>query len=118
MYVCTLNRYLNFYYRTPTISSLHQDLSICMYVPCVPRYFAFEANPLHVEHVQELSVDDLKELLLENEISNFDPVAEAFKVFDPRGEGSFDGSKLRAAFVSFGFGELSDEEFEILKRVG
>ena len=68
--------------------------------------------------VQELSVDDLKELLLENEISNFDPVAEAYKIFDPRGEGSIDGNKLRAAFVSFGFGQLSDEEFEILKRVG
>ena len=27
-----LNRYRNFYYRTPTISPLHQDLSICMYV--------------------------------------------------------------------------------------
>ena len=63
-------------------------------------------------------MDDLKELLLENEISNFDPVAEAYKIFDPRGEGSFDGNKLRAAFVSFGFGQLSDEEFEILKRVG
>lgn len=66
---------------------------------------------------KELSMDDLKELLLENEISNFDPVAEAFKIFDPHGEGTLDGSKLRAAFVSFGFGELSDEEFEVLKRV-
>ena len=27
-----LNRHLNFYYWTPTISSMHQDLSICMYV--------------------------------------------------------------------------------------
>jgi Ca2+-binding EF-hand superfamily protein len=54
--------------------------------------------------------------LLDNEITNFDPVAEAFKVFDPRGEGGVDGDRLRAAFVSFGFGELSDEEFDILRR--
>jgi len=66
---------------------------------------------------KELNIEDLKELLLENEISNFDPVAEAFKVFDPKCDGTLDGNKLRAAFISFGFGELSDEEFEILKRV-
>lgn len=66
---------------------------------------------------KELNIDDLKDLLLENEISNFDPVAEAFKIFDSKGEGTLDESKLRAAFMSFGFGELSDEEFEILKRV-
>ena len=66
---------------------------------------------------KELNIEDLKELLLDNEISNFDPVAEAFKVFDPKCEGTLDGNKLRAAFISFGFGELSDEEFEILKRV-
>jgi hypothetical protein len=32
VYVCSpLKRHLNFYYRTPTISSLHQDLIMCMY---------------------------------------------------------------------------------------
>lgn len=36
---------------------------------------------------KEMNVEDLKELLLENEVSNFDPVAEAFKIFDPKGEG-------------------------------
>ena len=30
---------------------------------------------------KELTVEDLQELLLENEISGFDPVAEAFRVF-------------------------------------
>lgn len=28
----------------------------------------------------EMSMDDLREVLLENEVTNFDPVAEAFKV--------------------------------------
>lgn len=28
----------------------------------------------------EMTMDDLKEVLLENEVTNFDPVAEAFKV--------------------------------------
>ena len=32
----------------------------------------------------ELSLDDLRSLLENNEIKNFDPVAEAFKVYDPQ----------------------------------
>lgn len=28
----------------------------------------------------EMTLEDLKEVLLENEVTNFDPVAEAFKV--------------------------------------
>ena len=32
----------------------------------------------------ELSLDDLRSLLENNEIKNFDPVAEAFKVYDLR----------------------------------
>ena len=31
----------------------------------------------------ELTLDDLRNLLENNEIKNFDPVAEAFKVYDP-----------------------------------
>ena len=66
---------------------------------------------------KELSLEDLNELLLENEISNFDPVAEAFKIFDPNNEGKIDGEKLKQSFLSYGFGELSFNEFEILIRV-
>jgi Ca2+-binding EF-hand superfamily protein len=66
---------------------------------------------------KEISVEDLKELLIDNEVTGFDPIAEAFKAFDTKSEGFIDSSKLRAAFASFGFGELSDEEFDILSRV-
>ena len=31
---------------------------------------------------KDLSLEDLKDLLLENDITNFDPVAEAYRVFD------------------------------------
>lgn len=33
-----------------------------------------------MNHKAEMTFEDLKDLLLENEITNFDPVAEAFKV--------------------------------------
>lgn len=66
---------------------------------------------------KDLSLDDLKDLLLDNEITNFDPVAEAYRVFDTQGEGVLSGEKLRQAFVAYGMGELADEELDILIRV-
>ena len=66
---------------------------------------------------KELTADDLCDLLLENEITNFDPVVEAFKVFDVNNEGKLDGTKLKQSFLSYGFGDLSDEEFQILMKV-
>jgi calmodulin len=66
---------------------------------------------------KEITIDELKELLLDNEITNFDPVGEAFKVFDPAGEGALSGHMLRQAFMTYGLGELADEELDILIRV-
>lgn len=66
---------------------------------------------------KELSLDDFKELLIDNDISNFDPAAEAFKLFDPKGEGAVNIRKLREVFETFGFGEISDEEMSILMKV-
>lgn len=34
----------------------------------------------------EMTMDDLREVLLENEVKSFDPVAEAFKVCMPKTE--------------------------------
>lgn len=33
-----------------------------------------------MNNMAEMTMDDLREVLLENEVTNFDPVAEAFKV--------------------------------------
>lgn len=66
----------------------------------------------------ELTLDDLKELLLDNEVTNFDPVAEAFKVYDPEGTGFIDTGVLRSMFESLGFGEVTDEDLMILIETG
>jgi len=66
---------------------------------------------------KEMSMEELKDLLMDNEITNFDPVAEAYRVFDQHGEGALSGEKLRQAFVAYGMGELADEELDILIRV-
>ncbi len=61
-----------------------------------------------------LSAADLKALLLDNDLTNFDPVAEAFKVYDPAGTGFVDTSTLRDVFRRLGFGELSEEDMSVL----
>ena len=63
---------------------------------------------------RDLTVDDLWELLENNEITNFDPVAEAYSVYDLEGRGSLDVGKLNDMFASFGFGEISSHEMELL----
>jgi hypothetical protein len=45
-----------------------------------------------------LSYTDLKELISDNEVRDFDPVAEAFKVYDPAGTGYVDVATLRTMF--------------------
>lgn len=48
------------------------------------------------------------------QVSNFDPVAEAFKVYDPHGSGFVDPGVLRDIFQHLGFGEISEEDLHIL----
>ena len=65
-----------------------------------------------------MTLEDLKELPLENEVKNFDPVAEAFKVYDPDGTGYVDSNVLRSIFENLGFGEITDDDLTILTETG
>ena len=66
----------------------------------------------------ELTLTDLQDLLVNNEVVNFDPVAEAFKVYDPHGTGFVDTDILRNIFQGLGFGEISEEDLKILVETG
>ena len=66
---------------------------------------------------KDMSLSDLSELLMDNEITNFDPVAEAFKAYDPQSDGKVDPAKLRDVFESFGGGPISDAELEVVIKV-
>lgn len=97
---------------TLTVQNLKKVLGV-MFPHLTAKEYRFLMN-----NKKEINLQDLKDLLLENEITNFDPVAEAYKAFESETtEGKFDGDKLRRAFISYGFGELSDEELELLTRV-
>ena len=66
----------------------------------------------------EMSFDELRDLLIDNEVKNFDPVAEAFKVYDPEGTGLVDTSVLKAIFENLGFGEISEDDLAVLTETG
>lgn len=67
---------------------------------------------LHDQH--ELTEDYLTALLLTNEVKNFDPVAEAFKAYDPDETGYVAREMLRFVFERLGFGALTDEDLNVL----
>jgi Ca2+-binding EF-hand superfamily protein len=58
-------------------------------------------------------VVDLRALLEGNEITNFDPVGEAFKCWDPHNTGYADVSTMRAIFARLGM-DLSDDDVKVL----
>ena len=63
-----------------TLANLKKRLGV-FFPDMTPKEFKFLMN-----NRKELTIEDLNELLVENEISDadFDPVAEAFKVFIPK----------------------------------
>ena len=63
-----------------------------------------------------LSVDLLKNLLLDNTITSFDPVEESYKqAFDSEGIGHIDKDVLKEMWTKLGFNDpLSDEDFALL----
>lgn len=62
----------------------------------------------------DITVEELKQLLIDNEIKDYDPVAEAFRAYDPDGTGFIDPVVLRNVFENLGFGKLTDDDMNIL----
>lgn len=62
----------------------------------------------------EMTVKELYDILKYNELDDFDPVAEAFKFYDPNNTGYVDLDRLREIFALLGYGELSYGDMQIL----
>ena len=60
------------------------------------------------------TVDTLWNLLDNNSISNFDPVKEAFKVYDPEDSGFVDTAVLRTIMSRMGYGDMTKEDMDVL----
>eukprot|EP01138_Halocafeteria_seosinensis_P002031 gb/GECG01002080.1/.p1 GENE.gb/GECG01002080.1/~~gb/GECG01002080.1/.p1 ORF type:complete len:224 (+),score=34.17 gb/GECG01002080.1/:1-672(+) len=63
---------------------------------------------------KSLTLEDLHDLLDDNEITGFDPVEEAFKVYDPDGTGYADIEVVKNIFFKLGFEDLGDDDIETL----
>merc|ERR1712070_227283 len=62
----------------------------------------------------EITFEDLYELLKDNQLTNFDPVKEAFKVYDPQDTGFVDMAVVKEFFHNLGHGDISDEDAKII----
>ncbi|RHY27194.1 hypothetical protein DYB32_006963 [Aphanomyces invadans] len=62
----------------------------------------------------ELTEQTLCDLLLENDIADYDPVAEAFRAYDPDGTGFVSLEVLSRLFDSLGYGKLSEDDLRVL----
>lgn len=63
---------------------------------------------------QELTEADLLQLLQNNELTNYDPVAEAFKIYDPNDTGFIDLDVFREILSNLGFGEITNADIQTL----
>ena len=55
-------------------------------------------------------------MLDDNDISNFDPVEEAFKLYDIGNDGFIDKTRLRDIFQAYGFDGMTKEDVDILAK--
>lgn len=61
--------------------------------------------------------ESLYQLLNDNDVEDFDPLAEAFQVYDPQGTGTMDESILRGIMEALGYGKLPPEDMKELLKV-
>eukprot|EP01060_Flectonema_neradi_P018573 TRINITY_DN2543_c0_g1_i1.p1 TRINITY_DN2543_c0_g1~~TRINITY_DN2543_c0_g1_i1.p1 ORF type:complete len:210 (+),score=57.73 TRINITY_DN2543_c0_g1_i1:66-632(+) len=62
------------------------------------------------------TVDTLWNLLDNNNITNFDPIKEAFKVYDPQESGFVDPEVLQSIMSRMGYGEMTKEDMDVLVK--
>lgn len=80
-----------------------------------PEYTSKDYRLL-MNNKKDITLDDLCDMLLDNDIHNFDPIAEAFKSYDPQANGEITSSRLQEIFKQVGLGDLSDDELALLIR--
>ena len=70
---------------------------------------------------REITLEDMHEFLTDNEYTDpdFDPVAEAFKAYDTKQNGSINKERLREIFATYQMGEaeLLDEELDAILKL-
>jgi hypothetical protein len=66
--------------------------------------------PIFILTQTEITESELLNLLSSNELLDIDPVAEAFKAFDPKGTGTLDTNILQNMLSTMGYKDISDRD--------
>lgn len=64
--------------------------------------------------MNEIKVEELHEILKHNELANFDPLGEVYRLVSNSQTGKMDFKKLNQAYQTMGFGELRQKDIDIL----
>lgn len=64
----------------------------------------------------EIKAEELYEMLKQNELKDFDPLEEAFKLLDPEGAGTINIPRLKQVFSGLGYGEIDAAQEKILRE--
>lgn len=91
-----------------TLSDLKKRLGV-FYQNLSLREYKFLMN-----NKSELTEADLYALLSQNELTQYDPVAEAFKIYDPNDTGFIDLDVFREILGNLGFGDVTDQDIQTL----
>lgn len=65
-----------------------------------------------------LTKKSLGKMMKTNKVTEFDPIAEAFKLLDPNGKGHVDMNVVREIFRGLGMGELTSDEINVIRKSG
>ena len=95
-----------------TVSNLKKRLGV-FFPDLSAKEYRFMMN-----NKKELAIEDLHEMLDNNDISNFDPVEEAFKLYDVENEGYINKLRLREIFEAYGFDGMTTEDCQEVEIIG
>lgn len=62
----------------------------------------------------DIEIKELYDILKYNELEDFDPIAEAFKFYDPENTGYVDEKRLKEIFSMLGYEDLTSGDYNIL----
>jgi Ca2+-binding EF-hand superfamily protein len=78
------------------------------------RFFFFAEYKFLMNNKAELTEAELLSLLQSNELAHYDPVAEAFKIYDPADTGAIDLDVFREILHNLGFGDITEQDVQTL----
>ncbi len=91
-----------------TIQDLKKRLGV-FYQNLSLREYKFLMN-----NKSELTEHELYQILAQNELNNYDPVLEAFKIYDPNETGYIDLEVFKEILMNLGFSDITEQDIQTL----